>query len=79
MLSRGGLFKSPLRRSTNVPCGMTRARANGECGSGPGLLHAALVHYNATSLTAVLAAIESSRAGIDAVRSMFGGFAAADE
>jgi hypothetical protein len=43
------------------------------------LLHAALVHYNATSLTAVLAAIESSRAGIDAVRSMFGGFAAADE
>ena len=53
------------------------ALVNAEFGSERGLFDAALVQYNATSLTAVLADTESSRAGIDAVRSTFAGFAAA--
>ncbi|MEM7338796.1 MAG: helix-turn-helix domain-containing protein [Actinomycetota bacterium] len=50
-----------------------------EFGSKQGLFEAALDHYDATSLTAVLSAVEAADAGIDAIRTTFAGFAAASE
>ncbi|MEM9564291.1 MAG: TetR/AcrR family transcriptional regulator [Actinomycetota bacterium] len=59
--------------------GVNRKSMYAEFGSKQGLFDAALDHYNATSLTAVLAATEADDAGIDAIRSTFAGFAAASE
>jgi TetR/AcrR family transcriptional repressor of nem operon len=59
--------------------GVNRKSMYAEFGSKQGLFDAALDHYDATSLTAVLAATEASGAGVDAIRSTFAGFAAASE
>ena len=59
--------------------GVNRKSMYAEFGSKQGLFDAALDHYNATSLTAVLAATEAADAGTDAIRSTFAGFAAASE
>jgi TetR/AcrR family transcriptional repressor of nem operon len=59
--------------------GVNRKSMYAEFGSKQGLFDAALDHYNATSLTAVLAATEAADAGIDAIRSTFAGFATASE
>ena len=59
--------------------GVNRKSMYAEFGSKQGLFDAALDHYNATSLTAVLAATEATDAGPDAIRSTFAGFATASE
>lgn len=59
--------------------GVNRKSMYAEFGSKQGLFDAALDHYNATSLTAVLAATEANDAGTDAIRSTFAGFASASE
>ena len=59
--------------------GVNRKSMYAEFGSKQGLFDAALDHYNATSLTAVLAATEATDAGTDAIRSTFAGFASASE
>ncbi|MGI9616043.1 MAG: TetR/AcrR family transcriptional regulator [Acidimicrobiales bacterium] len=59
--------------------GVNRKSMYAEFGSKQGLFDAALDHYNATSLTAVLAASEAADAGTDAIRSTFAGFASASE
>ncbi len=59
--------------------GVNRKSMYAEFGSKQGLFDAALDHYNATSLTAVLAATEAADAGTDAIRSTFAGFASASE
>jgi TetR/AcrR family transcriptional repressor of nem operon len=59
--------------------GVNRKSMYAEFGSKRGLFEAALDHYNATSLTAVLAAVEAVDAGPDAIRSTFAGFASASE
>ena len=59
--------------------GVNRKSMYAEFGSKQGLFEAALDHYNATSLSAVLAAVEAVDAGPDAIRSTFAGFAAASE
>ena len=59
--------------------GVNRKSMYAEFGSKQDLFDAALDHYNATSLTAVLAATEAESAGIDAIRSTFAGFASASE
>ncbi|MGI9616318.1 MAG: TetR/AcrR family transcriptional regulator [Acidimicrobiales bacterium] len=59
--------------------GVNRKSMYAEFGSKQGLFDAALDHYNATSLSAVLAATEADDAGTEAIRSTFAGFAAAGE
>jgi TetR/AcrR family transcriptional repressor of nem operon len=59
--------------------GVNRKSMYAEFGSKQGLFDAALDHYNATSLSAVLAATEADDAGPDAIRSTFAGFASAGE
>ena len=59
--------------------GVNRKSMYAEFGSKQGLFEAALDHYNATSLTAVLTAVEAVDAGPDAIRSTFLGFASASE
>ena len=59
--------------------GVNRKSMYAEFGSKQGLFDAALDHYNATSLTSVLAATEAEDAGIDAIRATFAGFASASE
>ena len=59
--------------------GVNRKSMYAEFGSKQGLFDAALDHYNATSLSAVLAATEADDAGVDAIRSTFAGFASASE
>ena len=59
--------------------GVNRKSMYAEFGSKQGLFEAALEHYNATSLSAVLAGVESPDGGLDAIRSTFAGFAAASE
>lgn len=59
--------------------GVNRKSMYAEFGSKQGLFDAALDHYNATSLSAVLAATETAHGGVDAIRSTFTGFAAASE
>ncbi len=59
--------------------GVNRKSMYAEFGSKQGLFDAALDHYNATSLSAVLAATEAAEAGTDAIRSTFAGFASASE
>ena len=59
--------------------GVNRKSMYAEFGSKQGLFDAALDHYNATSLSAVLAATEAADAGVDAIRSTFEGFASASE
>jgi TetR/AcrR family transcriptional repressor of nem operon len=59
--------------------GVNRKSMYAEFGSKQGLFEAALDHYNATSLTAVLAAVEANDAGTAAIRSTFAGFASASE
>jgi TetR/AcrR family transcriptional repressor of nem operon len=59
--------------------GVNRKSMYAEFGSKQGLFDAALDHYNATSLTAVLAATEAAGAGTEAIRSTFAGFATASE
>ena len=59
--------------------GVNRKSMYAEFGSKQGLFEAALEHYNATSLSAVLEAVEASDAGLDAIRSTFAGFATASE
>jgi len=59
--------------------GVNRKSMYAEFGSKQGLFEAALDHYNATSLSAVLAAVEADDAGPDAIRSTFAGFASASE
>ena len=59
--------------------GVNRKSMYAEFGSKQELFEAALDHYNATSLSAVLAAVESSGAGLDAIRTTFGGFVRASE
>jgi len=59
--------------------GVNRKSMYTEFGSKQGLFDAALDHYNATSLSAVLAATEATDAGTDAIRSTFAGFASASE
>ncbi len=59
--------------------GVNRKSMYAEFGSKQGLFEASLDHYNATSLSAVLAAVEAVDAGPDAIRSTFAGFASASE
>lgn len=59
--------------------GVNRKSMYAEFGSKQELFEAALDHYNANSLTAVLAAVEAADASSDAIRSTFEGFAAASE
>jgi TetR/AcrR family transcriptional repressor of nem operon len=59
--------------------GVNRKSMYAEFGSKQGLFEAALDHYNATSLTAVLTAVEADDAGTAAIRSTFAGFASASE
>ena len=59
--------------------GVNRKSMYAEFGSKQGLFDAALDHYNATSLSAVLASAEAADAGTDAIRSTFAGFASASE
>ncbi|MBT8494475.1 MAG: TetR/AcrR family transcriptional regulator [Deltaproteobacteria bacterium] len=59
--------------------GVNRKSMYAEFGSKQGLFEAALDHYNSTSLSAVLAAVEADAAGTDAIRSTFAGFASASE
>lgn len=59
--------------------GVNRKSMYAEFGSKQGLFEAALDHYNTTSLSAVLAAVEAVDAGPDAIRSTFAGFASASE
>jgi len=59
--------------------GVNRKSMYAEFGSKQGLFEAALDHYNATSLSAVLAAVEAPDAGLDAIRTTFEGFATASE
>ncbi|MDH3684027.1 MAG: TetR/AcrR family transcriptional regulator, partial [Acidimicrobiia bacterium] len=59
--------------------GVNRKSMYAEFGSKQGLFDAALDHYNATSLSAVLASTEAANAGTDAIRSTFAGFASASE
>ena len=59
--------------------GVNRKSMYAEFGSKQGLFEAALDHYNANSLSAVLAAVEAPDAGLDAVRSTFDGFVSASE
>jgi len=59
--------------------GVNRKSMYAEFGSKQGLFEAALDHYNATSLSAVLAVVEADDAGPDAIRSTFAGFASASE
>ncbi|MEM9039794.1 MAG: TetR/AcrR family transcriptional regulator [Actinomycetota bacterium] len=59
--------------------GVNRKSMYAEFGSKQELFEAALDHYDKTSLTAVLAAVESGEAGLDAIRSTFAGFASASE
>ena len=59
--------------------GVNRKSMYAEFGSKQGLFEVALDHYDATSLSAVLAAVEAPDAGLDAIRTTFEGFAAASE
>lgn len=59
--------------------GVNRKSMYAEFGSKQGLFDAALDHYNATSLTAVLAATEAGGAGLGDIRTTFEGFARAGE
>lgn len=59
--------------------GVNRKSMYAEFGSKQALFEAALEHYNATSLSAVLAAVESDGAGLDELRQTFHGFATASE
>lgn len=59
--------------------GINRKSMYAEFGSKQDLFEAALDHYNATSLSAVLATVESTDSGVEALRSTFNGFAAASE
>ena len=59
--------------------GVNRKSMYAEFGSKQGLFDAALDHYDATSLTAVLSAAEAPEGGADAIRSTFAGFASASE
>ena len=59
--------------------GVNRKSMYAEFGSKQELFDAALDHYDATSLSAVLSATEAPGAGLDAIRSTFAGFAAAGE
>ncbi len=59
--------------------GVNRKSMYAEFGSKQGLFEAALAHYNATAPAEALAAVEAADAGPDAIRSTFGGFAAASE
>ena len=59
--------------------GVNRKSMYAEFGSKQGLFEAALDHYNATSLTAVLAGVEADDAGPGDIRSTFVGFASASE
>ncbi|RZV41168.1 MAG: TetR/AcrR family transcriptional regulator [Acidimicrobiales bacterium] len=59
--------------------GVNRKSMYAEFGSKQGLFEAALDHYNAHSLSAVLSATEADGATTDAIRSTFAGFASASE
>ncbi len=59
--------------------GVNRKSMYAEFGSKQRLFEVALDHYNATSLSAVLAAVEAPGAGLDAIRTTFEGFARASE
>ncbi|MEM7095009.1 MAG: TetR family transcriptional regulator [Actinomycetota bacterium] len=59
--------------------GVNRKSMYAEFGSKQGLFEAALDHYNSTSLSGVLAAVEAPDADLDAIRSTFHGFAVASE
>ncbi len=59
--------------------GVNRKSMYAEFGSKQGLFEAALEHYDATSLSAVLSGVEGPDAGLDAIRTTFAGFASASE
>ena len=59
--------------------GVNRKSMYAEFGSKQGLFEVALDHYDATSLSAVLAAVEAPDAGLDSIRTTFEGFARASE